>query len=77
MNITCVHVAANCNPKTNVLAFIDPHLIAYAFADQIGIYSLSQNYMVATISGTSQIIQTKLPTTRGSIASLCTKRMVQ
>ena len=71
MNVTCLHVSANCNPKPNVLAFLAPHLLAFAFADQIAIYSLEQSRIISTISGKHCLIQIRRPVAQESIALLC------
>jgi len=51
MQVVCKHVAANCNPKPNVLRFMDPDHLVFAFSNQLGIYQLSQNTITTTIRG--------------------------
>ena len=51
MNINCLHLAANCNPKTNVITFLNSDLIAFAYADQVAIYSNSAGKIISSIFG--------------------------
>lgn len=50
MEISCQHIAANCNPMPNALEFLDNNTIAYCFRNQVGLYLLDQNKVILNLN---------------------------